>query len=188
MHSIAASYSGDSGNAPSASTPVSQTVNSTSPTGTNVAAASAGAVATASSTYNAGYAPIYVINAERAGTNWGNGGGWADATPNAFPDWVQVNFNGQKTLDRVVVYSLQDNYTAPVEPTDTMTFSLYGLTSFSVAIWNGSAWVTVGSVSGNNLVKRTVTFAPVTTDRVRITVNSALATYSRMTEIEAWTQ
>ena len=186
-HPIVASYAGNAGNGPSSSAPLSQVVNGTGSTGTNVAAASAGAAASASSTYDAGYAAAYVINGERAGSNWGNGGGWADATPNAFPDWVQINFNGQKTIDRVIVYSVQDNYLSPVQPTDTMTFSLYGLTAFSIVAWNGSAWVTVGSVSGNNLVKRTVSFAPITADRIRINVASALATYSRITEVEAWT-
>ena len=33
--------------------------------------------------------------------------------PNAYPDWVQINFNGSKSIDRVVVYTLQDNYAEP---------------------------------------------------------------------------
>ena len=127
-----------------------------------------------------------IINNERTGANWGNGGGWNDATANAYPDWVQINFNGSKTIDHVVVYTVQDNYANPVEPTDTMTFSLYGITDFTVQGWNGSAWVTLGTVSGNNLVKRTVNFAAYTTDRIRINVTDALASYSRITEVEAW--
>jgi hypothetical protein len=68
-----------------------------------------------------------------------------------------------------------------------MTFSLYGLTAFDVQGWNGSTWVTLGSVSGNNLVKRTVSFSPYTTDRIRIVTNgSADGIWSRITEIEAW--
>jgi hypothetical protein len=47
-------------------------------------------------------------------------------------------------------------------------------------------WVTLGSVSGNNLVKRTVNFSAATTDRIRINVTNALASYSRITEVEAW--
>jgi hypothetical protein len=41
-------------------------------------------------------------------------------------------------------------------------------------------------VAGNNLVKRTVTFAATTTDRIRINVTHALNSYSRFAEIEAW--
>ena len=54
--------------------------------------------------------------------------------------------------------------------------------------WNGSTWVTLATVSGNNLVKRSVTFTAFTTDRIRIKVTSALGSYSRITEIEAWGQ
>ena len=76
--------------------------------------------------------------------------------------------------------------TAPVEPTDAQTFSLYGVTDFSVQAWNGSAWVTLGAVAGNNLVKRTVNFAAYATDRIRINITNALASSSRITEVEAW--
>jgi len=53
--------------------------------------------------------------------------------------------------------------------------------------WNGASWVTLGSVTGNNLVKRSIAFAPFTTDRIRVMVSGvADGTYSRITEIEAW--
>src|SRR5437667_8058740 len=68
-----------------------------------------------------------------------------------------------------------------------MAFSLYGLVDFTVQGWNGTAWITLGTVSGNNLVKRTVAFSTYTTDRIRINVTNALNTYSRITEVEAWT-
>ena len=99
---------------------------------------------------------------------------------------MQIVFNGTKTIDRVVVYTVQDNYASPIEPTDTLTFSQYGITNFTVEGWNGSAWVTLATVSGNNLIKRTTTFTAYTTDRIRVNVTSALNSYSRITEIEAW--
>jgi hypothetical protein len=183
-HSIVAAYAGDAGNAASTSTALAQGVNAAGTS--NVALASNGGVASASSTYNAAYPIAAVNNNERAGLNWGNGGGWNDATANAFPDTVSLSFNGSKTIDRVVVYTLQDNYTAPVEPTDSMTFSLYGITAFTVQGKQGNKWITLASVSANHLVKRTVTFAPFTTSQIRIRVSAALASFSRITEIEAW--
>jgi hypothetical protein len=149
-HSITAAYGGDAGNAASTSAVLSQVVNGTS--STNVALASNGGVASASSSYSTGFPVSAIINNERAGVNWGSGGGWNDNTMNSYPDWVQINFSGSKTIDHVVVYTLQDNYASPVEPTDTMTFSLYGITAFTVQGWNGSSWVNLSSVSGNNLV------------------------------------
>jgi len=153
----------------------------------NVALASNGAAASASSYYNSSYGPASVINGDRSGANWGSGGGWNDAAPaNSYPDWLQVNFSGTKSVTQVIVYSVQDNYTSPVEPTDTMTFSSYGLTNFSVQGWDGSAWQTLATVSGNNLVKRTVNFSAFTTDQIRIYITGAVDGYSRATEVEVF--
>jgi hypothetical protein len=158
----------------------------TAPFATNVALSSEGAVATASSSFGSGFPVAAVNNNERRGANWGSGGGWADGTIDSYPDWVQIAFNGRKSIDRVAVYTLQDNYTSPVEPGNTLTFSQYGVTDFVVEGWTGSSWTTLGTVSGNNLVKRTVTFAPFVTDRIRVQVTNARAAVARITEIEAW--
>ena len=186
-HAIVAAYGGDAVNAVSTSAVLTQDVTAAGGASINVALASAGAAASASTTFGSGYPASSTINNERAGRQWSEGsGGWKDATAGAWPDWLQVNFNGSRTIDRVVVYSVQDNYTSPVEPTAAMTFSLYGLRDFSVQGWNGTTWVTLASVAGNTLVKRTVTFAAVTTDRIRILVASGLSNHSRITEVEAW--
>ncbi len=186
-HSITASYGGDAGNNASTSGALSQVVNSGGAQ-INVALASNGGVASASSTLIPTMFPVSAVNnGDRAGLGFAAGGVWVDGTAGAFPDWVQINFSGSKTIDHVIVYSMQDNNSSPVDPSATMTFSLYGLTAFTVQSWNGAAWVTLGSVSGNNLVKRTVNFAPTTTDRIRVNVTNALAGYSRIAEVEAWT-
>jgi hypothetical protein len=185
-HGIVARYNGDAANLTSTSVTLSQVVNSTGGgVSSNVARASAGATATASSTLS-GYNPSYAINGVRTGQRTAAALWWNDATSGVYPDWIQVAFAGSKTINKVVVYSLQDNYAAAIEPTDTMTFTAYGLRDFTVQGWNGSAWVTLGSVTGNNLVKRTVSFANFTTDRIRINVTNAAGGYSRVTEIEAW--
>ena len=88
---------------------------------------------------------------------------------------MQILFNGAKTIDHVVVYTLQDNYANPLPPTDTMTFSQYGVTAFTVQGSNGGGtWVTLGTVSGNTLVKRTINFTAASYDRIRINVTAAM--------------
>jgi hypothetical protein len=156
----------------------------------NVAAAANGATAAASSTHDSGYDPSGAINGDRKGLSWGNGGGWNDGTPGTWPDSLEVTFNGTKTITEVDVFSVQDNYTSPVEPTPAMTFTSYGLTDFTVEYWDGAAWQTVpgGVITGNTLVWRRLTFAPVKASKIRVTVNNALGTWSRITEVEAWTQ
>ena len=155
----------------------------------NVAAAANGATATASSILNANFPPSGVINGDRKGLNWGNGGGWADASSGSFPDWVQIDFNGSKTISEIDLFTLQNNYTYPADPTESMTFSTWGVSGYSVEYWNGSSWTQIseGQITGNNKVWRKITFSPLTTTRIRVKTTAAIDNgYSRLTEIEAW--
>jgi hypothetical protein len=158
---------------------------------TNVAAGSYGATASASSEFSSGYGAAGAIDGNHVGSGWGGGVGWNDATALSFPDSLTIDLGASQPLSEVDVYSLQDNYTSPVEPADGMTFTQYGLADFQVQMPDGvGGWVDVpgGHVTGNNLVKRRVIFAsPVTTDKLRIVVNAtADAVYSRIVEVEAF--
>jgi len=163
---------------------------STSSGGTrlNFAAAANGGVASASSSYSAGYGLDGANNGDRAGVGWGAGGGWNDASWSAFPDTLRIDFAGPRTIDEIDVFSVQDAYSAPVQPTVAMSFSQYGLVAFDVQYWNGSSWVAVpnGSIAGNNLVWRKITFTAITTTAIRVVVNQAADGFSRITELEAW--
>jgi len=180
----------DDQNASTVSTPVNIVVNEPGATRINVALQSNGGVASASSSYGSDYPAAAVNNGDRKGLNWGSGGGWNDGTRNKFPDWVQVQFDGVQTIDEIDVFTLQDAYTSPAEPTESMTFTGYGITAFEVQYWDGSNWVTVpgGSVSGNNLVWRKFSFPAVSTDRIRVLITDVLGRprYSRVVEVEAY--
>lgn len=149
-----------------------------SASGINVAAAASGGIALASGTTD-GYSAMALNNGERIRNTWVGPYG-------VFPSWGQVNFLGQKSINRAVVYTVQDSPN-PIEPADTMTFASYGVVSFDVQTWNGTAWDTQASVANNNLVKRTVTFPTVTTDKLRVMVTSARSASAQLTEIEVWT-
>jgi YD repeat-containing protein len=156
------------------------------PPRTNVALASNGATASASSSYS-GTAASGTNNGDRRGLNYGQNGTWGGAS-SGFPQWLQIDFNGSKTIDEIDVFTLQDAYSSPAEPTEAMTFSLWGLTGYEVQYWNGSAWMTVtgGSVSGNNKVWRKFTFVPITTSKIRVLTNASPSGWSELTEVEAW--
>jgi len=112
-----------------------------------------------------------------------------DSSLSSFPDWIEVDFDGSKTINEIDVVTRQDDLNNPVEPSLSQTFSLYGITAFDVQYWDGNAWVTVsnGSVTGNNKVWRQFSFASVTTSKVRVAVNAgADNAYSRVVEVEAW--
>jgi subtilisin family serine protease len=178
----------DNSGANTRSEPVSITVTPPFSAPINVAAQSNGGVASASSVHSAAFPVQTVNNGERRGVSWGNGGGWNDASQNRYPDWVQVNFSGYRTITGIGVVTLQDDYPLPVEPMPTQTFSKYGVTAFDLQYWDGTRWVTVpgGSITGNNRIWRSVTFPAINTDRIRVLINQALAGYSRIVEIEAY--
>jgi hypothetical protein len=156
--------------------------------GTNVAAASQGATVTASSTFNAGTPAGSLIDGNRRGNPWGSGGGWSSLyNPTALsPQAIVVNLNRSRTINEVVVTTLQDNYGAPVEPTTATTFTTYGIRNFTVEAWSGISWVQVASVVGNNRVLRRLQFTPVTTTRLRVSITAALQNYARVVEVEAY--
>ncbi len=160
----------------------------------NVALASNGGVASASSTIwkNVPNYPSFpeasAINGDRTGRKWGSGGGWNDETSGSFPDWLQVDFSGQKNIDEINIVTLQDGFETAGEPTAETKFTKNGIKDFVVQYWNGRDWVTVqgGSITGNDLVIITFKFTPVSTTKIRVTVTAALQDYSRIVQFEAW--
>jgi hypothetical protein len=154
---------------------------------TNVALASYGATATASSEFGPSYSVGGIIDGEKDGNMWGSNGGWNDGTFGTFPDDATVNLNVVQSVNEIFVYTLKDAPNDGSIVTDGTTFSSYGIANFEVQSWNGSSWVTVpdGVVKGNNRVKKRFSFAtPIVTDRIRVVVNgSADDVYSRIIEV-----
>ena len=153
------------------------------PTGGNVASAVNGARVSASSRYSTLSAASYATDGNRRASTTANS--WADATMNAYPDWLQVDFSGAKTIGKIDIFTGQTN--GAVDPTPTMT-STYALADFQVQYWTGSQWTTIpgGGITGNQNVWRTFTFTPLTTTAIRVLVTRSLTSLSRIGEIEAY--
>ncbi len=170
-------------------TPTPTPTPSPTPCASNVARASNGSTAVATSTLNANFPASGAIDGEHNGNNWGSGGGWNDGTRAVYPDNIQVNFNADQTISRIEVYTLKNapNNGSIVDGTTPATF--YGIRDFSVQYWTGAAWANVpgGAVTGNTLAKRSFSFPDITTDKIRVVVtDSADHLYSRVIEIEAF--
>jgi hypothetical protein len=60
-------------------------------------------------------------------------------------------FNGSKSINRVVVYTLQDNYTSRWSRPTVRTFSLYGIKDFTV---EGLARATLGDLGHGQATTR----------------------------------
>jgi hypothetical protein len=185
-YTVTAVASDDAG-ATKTSSPI--TITLTPPAGrVNVALAANGSLAVASSTYGSGYPPAGAINGDRKGLGWGSGGGWSDGTSGAWPDWIEVQFNGAQSIEEIDLFTVQDSYATPSDPTLSMTFTKYGVRDFRVEYWTGSTWQPVpgGIVTDNTRVWRQFNFAPLTTTRIRVFITKALASNSRLVEIEAY--
>ena len=150
----------------------------------NVALASNGGTASAQSTLNASYPAAGAINGNRTTSDWGSGGGWSDALV-ALPQWWQVDFSGSMTIDEVDVITY-GSAGAPVASVTTDNVQNYGMTAWTVQYWDGSAWQTVTTVTGNIYVYRQFTYTPFTTTKLRINVTASADGTARLVEVEAW--
>ena len=166
---------------------------------TNVALASSGATVTAQNYTQDGvypgyqFAPSYAIDGLRYCSLIASGNDvnkfWRDE--HGLPSWLEVDFNGSKTIREIDVFTVANypDFMAQADPPPGQTFTSYGVTAFDVQYWNGGAWVNIpgGSITGNNLVWRKVTFTPITTNKIRVVVNAAVDGVARISEVEAWT-
>lgn len=87
----------------------------------NVALATNGASALASTIHSSGlYPAAAVVNGDRTGNSWGTAaGGWNDGTRSLYPDVLEIGFAGLETISQINVYTLQNNWQTAGEPTDT---------------------------------------------------------------------
>jgi serine protease AprX len=158
----------------------------------NYALAGFGSLASASSVYAPSFPAAAATDGDRRGASWGAGGGWNDATRDLWPDHLAVAFGGApKAVFEVRVYTVQNDFTSPVEPNASTDASVYGITDFEVQALDPATgrWATVpgGVVTGNTKALRVVSLQrPITTTAVRILVNRAREHFSRVVELEAF--
>jgi hypothetical protein len=140
--------------------------------------------ASASSASAGGYEPSRANDGSRL---WGTTGGWRDGTPGAFPDWLQIDFGTSRTLSKIDLYFVRDEFLDLDPPSESEVTTLYGVIDFDIQYWDGSSWVTLRSVRGNDKLVVKTTFEPVTTTAIRILVLNGQSNHSRIVEVEAFT-
>ena len=154
----------------------------------NVAASSAGATATSSSDFDSGLNAPKANDGNVAQAQSAGSGYWRSL--DACPQWLQIDFSGTPTINRIDVYGLQDG--GPVTPTLAMTSALQGLRDYTIEYWTGSAWATVpgAEVTGNTHVWNQFFFSPIATAKIRVNVSAMQATaanHAEIVEVEAYT-
>ncbi|WP_328330431.1 discoidin domain-containing protein [Kribbella sp. NBC_00382] len=134
---------------------------------------------TASSEHLPVYPACGAVDGDRDSEHWAKGTGWNDATKGTFPDWLQVTFDQPQTVGRVDLYTLNSKqYPA----------ARYGLKDWDVQVQVNGAWQTVAEVRGNTAPLVSSTFTPVIATAVRVLVlaSNEGPTYSRIVELEAY--
>jgi len=98
---------------------------------------------------------------------------WVNDYGVPMPQWVELTWATPITASRVELY----------------TTSGYEIRDYDVQYWTGTAWVTVASVNFNANAHLTHTFAPVTTNRLRVLArwgSNSQGGYARINEIEVY--
>jgi hypothetical protein len=153
----------------------------------NYALSTNGSTATATSTYES-YVPSYAINGEVTGWYDGSWRGWHSLGYVGLPQDFIVNFNDIREIDEIDMFTCQDASTSPSTPTLEMTFSLYGITAYTISYDSTGAnnWIQIVSVTGNNKVWRKHTFPAVMAYKVKLHVIDTVDDYIRLVELECW--
>ena len=157
-------------------------------TSVNAASIFNGAVGAATSTF-AGFNVNGCLVGDRKGLAWGVGTGWTDNTLGVFPDTATSMFAAPCLIDRFDLVTAQDTLGANAEDvTPQLTFTLYGLTSFSFEYMNNAgAWIVIAAPTTNTLVWNSYPYTtPVLAQGVRCVCNNGADGLSHITSMEAW--
>lgn len=159
----------------------------------NWAASANGGIASASSVTGGGGGAA-TFGAERANNgyrhtnnNWnsiGAGSGWNGSSSSS--DWWQVVLVAPKVITEVNIFTLHDNinYDSSLTIDLTTTFTSYGVTGYDIKYWDGAAWQTFVSVTGNDKVWRQWMPSIPSADIFRVYCTSVLASEPRLIEVE----
>jgi hypothetical protein len=105
--------------------------------------------------------------------------------------WVEITF-ASASVDTVVIWGLQDLVqgaprTLEQEPNEGTVTADWGFTDYTVTYWDGAAYQTLATVTGNTNCKRTHKFTAVTTTKIRINITAGQGARARLCEVEVFT-
>ncbi|WP_146113445.1 hypothetical protein [Paenibacillus sp. PCH8] len=143
--------------------------NPTNPgTGQNLAR---NAAITVNSTYP-GYSANRINDGDR-NTALGENYSWANDRNSSLPQYVVIDLPTASSIKRIDLYTTQG----------------YPLANYDLQYWNGSTWVNLVQITGNQELTRSHTFTAVSTAKVRVVASRGPAhqpTYVRINELEIY--
>jgi len=142
----------------------------------NVAAAANGGTATAQNyTQDGVYAGLHFQPSyANDGTRYVSTNGdhyWRDE--HGLSSWLQIDFNGSKTINEIDVFTMRDDSATQADPSSTKTLGNNGVTGFTVQYWDGGPGTafSVGKTTGKNLVGKKVNLTQEKTRRFKVVAN-----------------
>jgi hypothetical protein len=125
-----------------------------------------------------------MINEDRTTqNNWGGAGsGFFSVT---LPTTVTVDFGVTRSITGINVFGLKNPASYTTAPSTADTSTANPLVDFTIDYWNGSSWVNLQTITGNNKTRRDFTFGAVSASKIRVTCTAAPSGFA-IVEIEAW--
>ena len=96
---------------------------------------------------------------------------WTDKTPNAGPDWIELDFGKEITVGRVKVYPVADS-----------------LKDYRLELWHGGQWHTAAEAENASGAEQEHRFVPMSASKVRLFVTAARGANVQVSEIEVYEQ
>jgi hypothetical protein len=94
---------------------------------------------------------------------------WKDATPNEFPDWIELDLRTPVEVGRVEVYPMSKS-----------------LKDYKVQAWVDGKWIDVAEVRNQKSDHISHKFAPVATNKIRLWITATNGPNSIISEIEVY--
>lgn len=111
------------------------------------------------------------------------GGCWGSNTNSN--ESLTINFGQTRHITEIDLFGLKTSTNYTSDPTFSDTSS-NALTNFTLQYWNGSAWVTIATVSSNTKIWNRWVFSEIATTSIRLSSASATSGTCNVVEFEAW--
>ncbi|MCL5096028.1 MAG: glycoside hydrolase family 20 zincin-like fold domain-containing protein [Candidatus Omnitrophica bacterium] len=127
-----------------------------------------------------------VLTSDPRGHEWGDDGGWNDATPGQFPDTISIQFKEPRQVQRISVYTLADNWIALDKVDDSTPATQFGVTDMDLDIQSpDGTWTTFKQLRNNKKALLPLPDIQRQVSGIRLTVlGSADGHFSRIIHID----
>lgn len=149
----------------------------------NVALSSAGATIAANvESLGAGTKARVIDGIRHAQGNFNSTGGFQQ---NGDGNNIEITFSGSKTISEIdIFFGDSSDFNSTTVPLDATRVSTLAVVDYRVQYWNGSSYVTVVTITGNNKQWKQHTITPVATTKMKFIWDTAASGAAYLLEVE----